>query len=670
MRGQKVRNITLFLVGCLLASGALIQLQGAGRAWAALGSIERKATQAYQQVGVAQTALAETKFDASEQAFGEAAQSLQQARQELDDALASSKYVLRALDVTGTVRSSEELLTAAAKVTEAGEHVSKGIKPLFNVNPLQVQPGRTLIDAINTAQPELAAAAAALAGAERSLKQVTLSRVPETIRPSVEQLQQLVPRARQGITAFLDQTGLLLTFLGEDHERQYLIVFENNNELRPTGGFIGSLAVVNIDRGVVEAIDVKSVYDPDGQLQEFIAPPDPLSRITPRWYLRDANWFVNYPTSARKLADFLEKEKGPTVDGVIAMTPEVIRQLLTVTGPITLPSYDVTVSADNFVALTQDEVTYKYDRALNHPKQFLADLTPLLLNRLISSPEKSLSQGLGVLTSLLAQKHLLLYFRDSELQQQVVVAGWGGALPTVTPTTPTVLSVNNANIGGHKSDQFVEQELDYRVEVNERGVLDAYLTIRRTHRGPEEKGSQSYPPGEDPATKDNIVYQRVLVPLGAQLLEAHGFSSAADIPQQVKPATDVPLTADPDVAEWQRQQTVDATGTASGQEAGYAFFANWMVTAPGQTTVGFYHYRLPGPAALPTMLKPYQQWQTQLIKQPGDVRTTARVEVRLPKSMRIVHAVPHDGATQDEQNMVYRGALSRDRLVGIVYGEK
>ncbi|MEX2054765.1 MAG: DUF4012 domain-containing protein [Candidatus Andersenbacteria bacterium] len=666
---RKGFNITVLLVGCGVLTGAIWLMQGAGRGVAVGGSVAARAQEAFEHVLSAQSALAETDFAKSEQEFAAAEVLLQAAQQELSTALAASEEVLKYLDVTGTVRSGHNLLTASEELTVAGQHVSRGIVPLLTTDVFAAEENKpTMVDALSTTIAEFTAARDRLAAAETALQGVSAAALPTEVGQKVDILQEVVPKAKTAISAFLDQSDSLLTVLGAHERRQYLLLFQNNHELRPTGGFIGSIALLNVDRGTVEDIDVQTVYDPDGQLKENIAPPAPLLPITNRWFMRDANWFIDYSVSAQKVASFFEKEGGPTVDGVITITPEVIKRLLSITGPIKVPGYDITVTPENFVTLTQDQVTYSYDRAVNRPKQFLADLTPLLLNKVFAAKSQDTLRVLNALHTLIQEKQLLMYFRDAAIQEKMQQAGWDGSFPR---EAQGFLLVNNANIGGHKSDQFVEQEIDYRLEVKDDSDVEVVLTIRRTHRGPEEKIDYQYPPGEDPAFKDNVVYQRVLVPRGAELLEAQGFTSAADIPRTVVADPELVVEADLDVAEWQRVQSTHTTGTTIGQEAGYTSFANWQITKPGATTVGLYRYRLPQHAPTPELWDPARSFTAYIAKQPGDVRTTLRTEIKLPAGQHIHHTVPSDGITPtDPSTIVYRGQLRRDALVGAVYSSE
>lgn len=663
VRWEVIPHGLMLLLGCGLSIGLVWNLQGAGRGLAVLGMVQAKVQVAYEKLGQAQAALAETDFAQSESNFAASQNELQQAWQQLETALASSRRALVALDVSGTVRSGETALVAGAALSEAGVHVSRGLKLMTD----RVG-GTDLVGAVMAARPELAAAADSLQQAEDEMAKVTISRLPEAVQAEWEQMQAAVPRLRLGLGRWLAGTDSLLSVLGAEHDRQYLLLFENNHELRPTGGFVGSLGLVNVRRGAVENVAVSSVYDPDGQLLLSYAPPEPLRRIVDRWFLRDANWFVDYRVSARTIADFLEKEKGPTVDGVIALTPEVIKSFLKITGPIEVPAYAVTVDADNFVPLTQDEVTYNYDREQNKPKQFLQDMAPVLMNRLMQVARERPGEVLAAVSQTLAEKQLLLYFRDEAIQQRVEAMGWAG-VPVAR--APGFLSVNNANIGGHKSDQFIEQELDYRVEVRADRSVEAVLTIRRTHHGPTEALARQYPPEENPAWRDNVIWQRVLVPVGAELLEATGFSAEpkADPAVPIRPADQ--LSPHPLLAEWQRRQHVHASGTVLGEEAGHQYFANWLVTKPGQTTIALYRYRLPAVTALPGRLNLFENYAVQIVKQPGEARTAVRAELVLPDSMRLVAVQPEAGITREAENrLVYRGSLSRDTVIGATYERK
>lgn len=657
---QVAINAVILVIGCGVMYGIIWNLNGLGRGWQVMGSVQERAIKAYGSLMSASSALAETDFAASEAGFNDAARLIQEAQAELGGAMESSQNILRWVDVTGTVRSGQEMLSAGEQLSIAGGHIAQAANQL-----LAGKSGAAFVATVTGAKDELILAEEALGEAEKSLSQVDGLLLPDEISLQLENIMNSTSKIRLALNGFIERSDLVLAMLGAERDKQYLLLFQNNHEIRPTGGFIGSIGLVHIDRGKVEALDIDSVYDPDGQLKEYIEPPQPLKVVSNRWYLRDANWFVNFSASARKVIEFFEKEGGPTVDGVIAMTPEVIRELLKVTGPIQVPGYNVEVNYENFWLVTQDQVSYSYDKQLNQPKKFLADLAPVLLSRLLSGNTNSSLEALAGIIKMIEEKHLLVYLNNENWQTKLTEMGWSGDLPV---SQPALLAVNNANIAGHKSDQFIEQEIDYRLEIMADGTTEAVVMIKREHRGDDEQPDFVYPEEENPAQKDNIVYQRVLVPKGSKLLEADGFASAADIRQMVVPETYEHLKADEDVVDWQTGQYVHDSGTVVGEEAGYTFYANWVVTKPGKTSVAFYRYRLPDKAEWPGMINPAGRFDTYVVKQPGDMRTTVRVQVDLPDNVHMVHAVPESGVTKEsDRTLIYRGALRKDLLTGMVF---
>lgn len=657
--------VGVLLVGFAVASFMIWNLQGVGRVTSVLSSIQAKVAGAFEHVSTAQSALADTNVAESQKQFAAASDELKSAKAQMDEALAASKSILQTLDVTGTVRAGSDLLDVGTALSDAGGHISKAVEPFLSVT-LETP----LVDAIVAATPELNAAREKLAIADEKLSGIQTTFLPEDVKAQIAKLQTIVPTARKTLDHLTQESGTLLALLGAERDRQYLFLFANNDELRPVGGFIGTVGLINVGRGKVENIDVRSVYDGDGQLKKFLAPPNPLLPIVNRWFLRDSNWFVDYRTDAKKAAQLFEKEGGPTVDGVIMMTPQVIKNLLKVTGPITVPGYDVAVSADNFSKVTQGEVTYNYDKTVNKPKQFLADLTPLLLTKLFSASGDSQVgdtklKTLEALTTSLEQKDLLLYFADEKAESEALNLGWAGA---IVPDVPGFLMVNNANIGGHKSDQFMEQEIDYRTTIADNGDADVVLTVRRTHKGPQEKINYPYPPGEDPAFKDNVIYQRTLVPNGAKLIEAKGFTSESQVPRPELSDGSLLLEADPDVVSWQQHQVRSPDGTTVGLESGYTFFANWVVTKPGQTSVTLYHYTIPHAVRMPSLFHRASSYSLGIAKQAGQGRTNVRASITIPSAYRIVDSVPSSGGTREsDQTYTYRGELTSDIVPGIVF---
>ncbi|MBI4434335.1 DUF4012 domain-containing protein, partial [Candidatus Uhrbacteria bacterium] len=143
---------------------------------------------------------------------------------------------------------------------------------------------------------------------------------------------------------------------GIDRPRRLLLVFQNPAELRPTGGFMGSVALVDVAGGRVTALELPpgGTYDLSGITRLRVIPPEPLRLVSTTWQFHDANWFPDFPTSARKLRWFYEASGGPSVDAVVAVNAPVLEDILALTGPIT--AGDQTFSATAVRAILTDTI--------------------------------------------------------------------------------------------------------------------------------------------------------------------------------------------------------------------------------------------------------------------------------------------------------------------------
>jgi hypothetical protein len=368
-------------------------------------------------------------------------------------------------------------------------------------------------------------------------------------------------------TAFLAQN----LFGGKKH---LLILMENNNELRPSGGFMGTYGDLKLDNGKILAVNISSIYDLDGQLQTKIRPPFPILAVNDSWFLRDSNWFADFPQTAKKISDFYEKEGGETPDAIIVLTPNLISELLTLTGPIQMPNYGLTITQDNFVETIQVASSVTYSKVDNKPKQILADILPIILGKLQQLDRGQLPQFFEIIQQNLTQKQIAVYSRDNATENLISSFNWGGQ---VLPSDRDYLSVVDANLSGTKTDLFMSQSISLKSSIGDDGSITDELTLTKTNKMPRLDNSS------------NTGYIRIFVPQGAKLLSNTGFDYR-DVP--IPPSDGYKI--DPDVEAWEQTITRDlVSGTSVGQEAGKTFFGNWLTLLGGETKTVKLTYTLP-----------------------------------------------------------------------------
>lgn len=263
--------------------------------------------------------------------------------------------------------------------------------------------------------------------------------------------------------------------LGQPKPVNYLIIFQNNMELRPTGGFIGSYAIANFENGRLTKIDVHDVYEADGQLKGHIEPPAPIIKYLGEasWYLRDANWDPDFAVSSARIEWFLNKEVDQAVDGVISFDLEVAKSILNITGPIYLSDFKENISADNLYVKTQTEVESGFFPGSIKKASFLSAIAKELMNNIYQIKKDKRTQFLKTIHSLLAAKHIQIFLNDNQLQKIVSETGFSGEvlIPSCSNNCfSDWLGMVDANLGVNKVNYFVKRQANLKTDIYDKTV--------------------------------------------------------------------------------------------------------------------------------------------------------------------------------------------------------
>ena len=256
--------------------------------------------------------------------------------------------------------------------------------------------------------------------------------------------------------------------LGVTNPKTYLLLFQNNMELRPTGGFIGSFGLMTMEGGRMTDLSVSDVYSADGQLKGHVEPPVPIKNYLgeANWYLRDSNWDPDFVTSAIKAEWFLEKEIDKKVDGVIAIDLDVAVDLLRYTGPIYLADYDMDITAENLYLKTQEEVHRDFFPGTHKKASFLTALSRNLVTEVIKLGKEG---KLGIIKELyfnLQERHIQIYLHNKNAGDAISRLMWSGEVKTPScgeQCYPDSIGVIEANVGVNKANYFIKRSFDLKV---------------------------------------------------------------------------------------------------------------------------------------------------------------------------------------------------------------
>lgn len=289
-------------------------------------------------------------------------------------------------------------------------------------------------------------------------------------------------------TQYVDNLLALFPLSGGFREKQvYLVLLQNNMELRPTGGFIGSLALATLSDGRLEEVSIQDVYTADGQLKGHVDPPRPIKELLGQehWYLRDSNWDPDFSLSGSRAAWFFEKETGIAVDGVIAMNTAAITEFLRLTGPLSLPDYNDRITADNFFGKSLFYTQTDFFPGSTQKKDFLGSLANALVDKLTSSKNVPPAAVFRVITGAIDRHDILFYFNDPRLESLVDSFGWAGRVPVRQDCLGNMqascffdgLALVEANLGVNKANYFVKRSGTRQIAIGEDGIATETITL-------------------------------------------------------------------------------------------------------------------------------------------------------------------------------------------------
>lgn len=348
-----------------------------------------------------------------------------------------------------------------------------------------------------------------------------LSQLSERLGYLQSQLQQasriwtvLAPFASQvdtarGLVARLSlvapQLDQLLSLAGQT---QWLVLIQDNTELRPTGGYVDSVGLVKMQRGHLVEARFMSSQAADAQLKGQTAPPAELQKLLggTNWYLHDSNWDPDFPTTAARAAWFVGKELDQPVDAVLAINLSTLIQMLKVLGPVSLPQWGGQITAQNWLD------NYLQAVKLDSPDRFSSQLAEALFTASGNLTPDKLGSLMRVAVTGLENRQIQIWpttFTASAL----TAVGWDGRLdlPKCNSPYPCVndfVYQADANVGLNKVDPFVSRQGQMEVQVDDQYTTTSYR-LTYTHTGADA----GWPQGT------YTDYMRLYLPPAAQIQE-------------------------------------------------------------------------------------------------------------------------------------------------------
>ncbi len=326
--------------------------------------------------------------------------------------------------------------------------------------------------------------------------------------------------------------------LGAEEERTYLILFQNDKELRPTGGFLTAYSIAKVSKGKFEPVSSSDIYNLDKLYRPSIPAPDPIIDyiqgpyvLSPNLRLRDMNWSPDYYESMKLFSEEIKEAGIDDIDGIIAVDTEVVVNLLDAIGQIGVFGFgnfsteiveecncpQVVFELESFadvegpIVWSENEpgkIVFAPENYENR-KKIIGPLMNSILANAMGQPKDKLPGLFEAVFKSLIEKHVLFYMYDPVAQAGVESFGIAGKMDAYEGD---YLHINDANLGGRKSNLYVKQEVSQIVSISKDGSVEKEVTI--TYNNPEEYD------GWLNSVLPNWV--RIYVPKGSELIDISG----------------------------------------------------------------------------------------------------------------------------------------------------
>jgi len=436
-------------------------------------------------------------------------------------------------------------LQAAQYSLETADLVFKAIKPYADVlglegaeSQLNIQSAEEkiifILETLNKISPQLNTIAAKVELIEAEISQINPRRYPQSIqgkpvRAQLTTIQQSLQSTKETLSNIDPLLTLLPKLLGQEKPQKYLLIFQNDAEIRGSGGFLTAYAILETHLGKVTPVFSEDIYRLDARFGNRLPAPDPIKKYLPlvyNWHLRDMNLSPDFTVSMDTFyPHYKEVAKYKDVDGIIAIDTQVPVDLLKVLGKVGVANWGE-YHSEIVPECNCPQVVYKMEDYATRPTYYIKEnrkgmIGPLMhsiLLNMMNSPKKLWPQFMEIILKDIQEKHLMFYFPDDQEMQAVAEAF--NASGRIKDYQGDYFHLNDTNFAGAKSNLYVEQEISQEIDIASDGTITKTVTIIYTN--PEPPDDCNLETGGLCLNGFLRDWVRIYVPEGSELIEILG----------------------------------------------------------------------------------------------------------------------------------------------------
>jgi hypothetical protein len=558
--------------------------------------------------------------------------------------------------------NAPELMEMADAGSEAGVLAFQGLSPALTLMKSENTTGQSripqLLAVIDSAEPNLIQASAALDRLVAARAEMTrVDQFPGRAGSLMQQFDKELPMAQD----ILQLSLVLPEIMGSEGRRTYLIIAQNEDELRPTGGFISGAGLLVVENGQIISINftdanVVDAFNQPGKLYDL--PPQPFTDVMGMdiFLFRDTNFWPDFPVSAEKAMELYTYGQDVPVDGAIAINQQFVRMLLRGVGPVYVADLEKNVTADTVIEEMRTEWGPGNDEGLDWVSERKAFMGPLA-SAIQTTIENNMSalDPVALLRQIQAaadERHLQIYMRDADIAAVLKETGWDGSQTRLNGSD--YLLVVDASFGFNKVSVAMERTINYDVVLVDSNTGQATVTLNYNHGFPATGDQEPCTHGttyfqgiqyEDLINDCYWDYVRVYSPPGSQLIQATNHPIAADFLLSGVP--------------WNGEARV-----VTDEPTDLVVFANFLLIPQGQTVTSNFTYQLP--EGIVQQIDGKNHYVLEVHKQAGLRGQAVTITVTLPPQADFEQSIP--AATSIEgQIITFTTDLQQDRTFEVIY---
>ena len=450
-------------------------------------------------------------------------------------------------------KDGERGLNAALRGIEAGEILTEAIAPYADVLGFKgkgsFSGGSTeerlvkIVETLDKITPQIDESIKKLEEAQQDIQLINPNRYPKQVakKPVREKIEEVKVQFGELVVSLKETEPILEVLpalLGHPEQRKYLIIFENDDELRPTGGFITAYSILTIESGKIRADNSNDIYSldkknpykvktPPEAIKKYLLSADLNTGIVPYWYLRDMNFSPDFFESMKVFEENYQKIPGePKIDGIIALDTKILKDLVMLLGDLEVPGFGkFTMNEDkrcHNIPQIVCELEYIVDTPIGGEKVdrkgILGPMMQAIMQKAMTVPKALWPRLLKLGLQDIKEKHTLLYFNRENEQQAAESFKAAGRLVSYEGD---YLHINDSNFGGAKSNLFVEHTVEQEINIDNNGTVEKTLTLTYVNPEPMDNCNLERKSG---LCLNGILrnFIRIYVPKGSKLIETIG----------------------------------------------------------------------------------------------------------------------------------------------------